>query len=162
MVRRAEGIPTISVLVGPPGATRGVWSEWAKRIGVQTLTTRGPFPLADWFRKTAENVSIPDTAVRSLRGRCEHSPDRLLTEWGTKTQADRERFWDSLTPCPDDDILRALSMATPASVVDVLQLFGDKAVSLTCRLLPTTALSAVQFVVGPGVGLVAGASGIAS
>src|SRR5262245_11749181 len=110
-LRRATGIPTVSILIGPIGAGGRTWRRRADRTGQSiVLANRNVFPCDEWVRAVAERVDLPVAAIHRLAQRAERDPDEFLAAWRTKTPADRERFWTTLAPGADDDLLRAVAI----------------------------------------------------
>src|SRR5262245_52166218 len=110
-IRRATGIPTVSLLVGPIGAGGRTWRRWAAGTGRSVvLADRNLFPFAEWVRSLAEQVDVRAAAVHCLARRAERDPDEFLDEWRAKTPGDCDRFWTILAPEADDDLLRAVAI----------------------------------------------------
>src|SRR5687768_13181230 len=94
--RRARGVPTVSVLVGPTGAGGRAWRRWATAAGRRVVAAHGNrFPQAEWVRSAAERIDLPVAAVRCLARRAGRDPDEFLATWRTKTLADCERLWSA-------------------------------------------------------------------
>jgi hypothetical protein len=109
-VRRATGVPTVSLLVGPAGACVGTWRRWAARAGRNVVVAhRHPFPFAEWIGALAEQVDLSAAALRCLAERAGRDPSELLSAWPRKTQAERDSFCNNLPPQADDDLLRAVA-----------------------------------------------------
>src|SRR5947209_6510554 len=109
-IRRTGGVPTVSLLVGPIGAGSGTWRRWASASGRRgVVASRNLFPTAEWVRPVAEQVDLPAAGVRCLAQRAGRDPNQFLAEWRDKTPADRERFWGTLAPDVDDDLLVAVA-----------------------------------------------------
>jgi hypothetical protein len=109
-IRRTTGVPTVSMLVGPIGAGRGTWRRWADTTGRSVIVAKGNrFPCAVWIRYAAEEIDLAGAAIHFLARRAGRDPDELLAEWRDKTPADCERFWNTLAPKDDDDLLRAIA-----------------------------------------------------
>jgi hypothetical protein len=151
-IRRSTGVPTVSVLVGPLGAGARTWRRWEASTGRCVITAnRTIFPCAEWIRVVAEHVDLPAAAVRCLAHRAERDPTELHAEWKAKTPADRERFWNTLVPNVDDDLLRAVaalqagrgSMNAAASSD-----LGERIVPVITRLAPAAVWPGVLFVAG--------------
>jgi hypothetical protein len=152
--RRAGGVPTVSLLVGPVGAGRRTWRRWPTATGRPVVPARGHlFPHVEWAHAVAEALDLPAAAVRCLALRAGRDPDEFLAAWRTKTPADCDRLWSALAPHADDDVLRALaalavervsSRGTVASFVGAL---GERIVPAFARLAPA-ALPSVLFTCG--------------
>ena len=142
-IRRATGVSTISVLVGPIGAGVGTWRRWAAGTGRTVVVAhRSLFPYAEWARAVAEQFDLASAAVRCLAERAERDPDELLAAWQAKTPADCERFWTTLAPDADDDLLHAFAVlaAGPdprSAVAATLGDLGERVVPLIARLAPS-------------------------
>ena len=101
----------------------------------------------------AEEVDLPAAAVHCLAQRAGRDPDELLAAWRAKTPADCERFWNTLAPNADDDLLRAVAslpldpgsqIAVAASLSDL----GERIVPVIARLAPSARWPSVLFVAG--------------
>ena len=129
--RRTTGVPTVSLLVGPIGAGVGTWRRWATAKGRSVVVANGNlFPSVAWVRSVAEQIDLPRAAVQCLARRAERDPDEFLASWRVKTLADRERFWSTLEPEADDDLLRqiailAVNQSSPSSVSTSLSNLGE-------------------------------------
>jgi hypothetical protein len=165
-IRRAAGVPTVTLLVGPIGADSGTWRRWAFTTGRSVVVaSRNIFPTADWIRLIAGQVDLPVAAVHYLANRARRDPDEFLAAWKEKTAADRERFWSTLAPDLDDDLLGALAnlvvdQGSRSTVAMALNGLGDRIVPLIIRLVPSALWPSVLFVAGSSddfsaVGLVA-------
>lgn len=151
-VRRSDGIATVSLLVGPVGIGGRTWRGWAAATGRKVIVADpNGFPLVRWLRAVAEQVDLLAMAVQCLAGRAGREPEEFAEAWLAKTAADRERFWKTLVPGGEDDLLRA--MATPAAgdvssdrVAEELSNSGERVVSLLVRLAPSCRWPAVLFV----------------
>jgi Protein of unknown function (DUF559) len=153
-IRRSNGIPTVSLLVGSIGAGGRAWRCWATAMKRSVIVgNRNAFPYAEWVRAVAERTDLPNAAIRHLAQRAERDPNEFLVAWRTKTSADRERFWSTLAPNEDDDLLRFVAAlandqnfrnTVAASLIDL----GEQIVSLIVRLAPSTPWPAVLFVTG--------------
>jgi hypothetical protein len=153
-IRRTTGIPTVSLLVGPIGAGGRRWRRWAAGADRSViLANRNGFPLAEWVQAVAERVDLPVAAVHRLAERAGRDPDEFLAAWRAKTPGDCERFWATLAPEADDDLLRAVAIlaidrgspsAASASVCDL----GERIVTAIARLAPAAVWPGVLFVAG--------------
>ena len=152
--RRTTGVPTVSLLVGPIGAGVGTWRRWATAKGRGVVVANGNlFPSVAWVRSVAEQIDLPRAAVQCLARRAERDPDEFLASWRVKTLADRERFWSTLEPEADDDLLRqiailAVNQSSPSTVSTSLSNLGENIVSTIVRLVPSTVWPSVLFVSG--------------
>jgi hypothetical protein len=153
-IRRTAGVPTVSLLVGPIGAGCGTWRRWASATGrTVVVASRNLFPTAEWVRPIAEQVDLPAAAVRCLAQRAGRDPDEFLAAWREKTLTDRERFWGTLAPHVDDDLLGtvanlAVDRGSWNTVAAALLDLGDRIVPLILRLVPSALWPSVLFVVG--------------
>jgi very-short-patch-repair endonuclease len=133
------------------GAAGRAWNRWASATGKSVvLARRYRFPSTEWVRSVAEQVDLPAAAVQCLAQRAGRDPNEFRAAWRTKTPADRERFWSSLVPHADDDLLRAMAAlavdqgpkrAVAASLSDL----GDRIVPLILHLAPSALWPAVLF-----------------
>src|SRR5947209_14942318 len=141
-VRRAAGVPTLSVLVGPVGISARIWRGWAAaRLAGSISATGSHFPLAAWVQSVAEQVDLPGMAVRCLAQRAGPNAHEFLTVWRTKTGGDREPFFDSLTPGTDHELLRAAATIieghpSSAALAASLTALGESVVPLVVGLDP--------------------------
>lgn len=152
--RRTTGVPTVSLLVGPIGAGGGTWRRWATASGRSVVVANGNlFPCVEWVRSVAEQIDLPGAAVQFLAQRAGRDPDEFLASWRVKTLADRERFWSTLAPNVDDDLLRemailAVNQSSPTTVSTSLIRLGENIVSTIVRLVPSPRLPSILFVSG--------------
>jgi len=153
-IRRTTGVPTVSVLVGPIGAGVGTWRRWAAGTGgTVVVANRSMFPYAEWVRSVAERTDLPAAAVHCLAQRAQCDPDELLAAWRDKTPGDCERFWNSLPPNADDDLLRAVAMLavgtrSRSAVAAAISDLGERIVPMIARIAPTANWPSVLFVAG--------------
>jgi hypothetical protein len=95
--RRAGGVPTVSLLVGPTGAGGRSWRHWAATAGRPVVSANRPcFPVADWVRSAADRMDLPGAAVHALALRAGRDPAEFFAAWQAKAPGDRDRFWDTL------------------------------------------------------------------
>ncbi len=150
-VRRATKVPTVSLLVGPIGAGAGNWRRWAARTRRSVVAaSRNQFPFTEWVRATAGEIDLPVAAIHCLAKRADREPDELLAAWQTKTPADRERFWNTITPNHDDDLLRviaslAIGRLSGSALAAKLSDRGERTVALITRLAPSSRSPSVLF-----------------
>jgi very-short-patch-repair endonuclease len=153
-LRRATGIPTVSMLIGPIGASGRTWRRWVDSTGRSVVrANRDVFPCAEWVRAIVERVDVPVAAVHRLARRAERNTEEFLAAWRTKTPADRERFWTTLAPEADDDLLRAVAILAvggglPGAVATSLNDLGERIVPVITRLAPSAMWPGVFFVAG--------------
>jgi very-short-patch-repair endonuclease len=104
--RRASGIPTVTVLVGPAGAARRLWTAANEPAGTPLLDgTADPHAdLRGWI--DANRHGLRRAILHRLARRTGREPDGFLRDWFAKSQADAEAFWNTLEPEPGDDLLR--------------------------------------------------------
>ena len=67
-------------------------------------------PAPSGLASVAELVDLPAAAMQHLARRAGRESNELLAAWRAKTLADCERFWNTLTPNVDDDLLRAVAI----------------------------------------------------
>src|SRR5262245_33835623 len=78
-IRRAAGVPTVSVLVGPIGVGARTWRHWATATGRSVVAANHHlFPFGEWVRCVSEQVDVPAAAVRRLARRAERDPDEFF------------------------------------------------------------------------------------
>ena len=91
------------------GTYEATWRSWAASTGQGVVIAKeSNFPCTEWVRSVAEQVDLPTAAVQYLARRAGREPNELLAAWRAKTLADCERFWNTLTPNVDDDLLWAV------------------------------------------------------
>jgi hypothetical protein len=91
--------------------------------------------------------------VHRLAQRAKRDPNEFLAEWRAKTPADCERFWATLAPTDDDDVLREVAALAPSEnsrtiVGAALSDLGEGIVSTVARLAPAVMWPGVLFVAG--------------
>jgi hypothetical protein len=150
--RRSTGVPTVSLLVGPVGPGSRTWRRWAagRSQGV-VAAARNLFPRAEWVRSIAERVDLSAAALHCAARRAGRDPGELLGAWLTKTTADRQRFWSTLAPEPDDDLLLAVATQAPGPgprSAAALSDLGDRVVPLLARLAPSAVWPSILFAAG--------------
>jgi hypothetical protein len=152
-IRRSSGVPTVSLLVGPTGAAVGTWRRWAAASGRGVVVAdRDHFPSVEWVRSVAERTDLSAAAVLSLARRTDRDPHEFLAEWRDRTPADRERFWSTLAPDMDDDLLRMVSVlshsqASPGTVSSSVSALGESAVPKLVRVVPSVTWPSVLLTV---------------
>jgi hypothetical protein len=153
-IRRTTGVPTVSPLVGPIGAGVRTWQRWAAGAGRNVVVaSRNVLPYAEWVRSIAEHVDLPAAAVHCLAQRAGRDPTELLAAWQAKTPADCERFWTTLVPNADDDLLRAvaamvLENGPRSGIAAAVSDLGERIVPLIARLAPSALWPCVLFIPG--------------
>ena len=105
------------------------------------------------MRSVAEQIDLPRAAVQCLARRAKRNPNEFLASWRVNTLADRERFWSTLEPEADDDLLRqiailAVNQSSPSTVSTSLSNLGENIVSTIVRLVPSTVWPSVLFISG--------------
>src|SRR5689334_18253119 len=91
--RRARGVPTVSVLVGPVGAGGRAWRRWAGQASHVVLTLADPTAApAACMAELAGRIDLSAAAVDAVARRLDRDPVEFRTAWRTKTPADRARF----------------------------------------------------------------------
>ena len=136
------------------GPAVGTWRRWAAGTGrTVVVANRNLFPYAEWVRSVAEQTDLPAAAVHCLAQRAERDPDELLAAWRAKTPADCERFWNTLAPNADDDLLRAVATlavgrGSRSAVAASLSDLGERIVPMIARLAPSANWPSVLFVAG--------------
>jgi hypothetical protein len=123
-VRRAGGVPTVSVIVGPVGAGGAAWRRWAAASGCPNVTAHAPddFP-TNWLGELARRVDLPSAAVGAIADHLGRDRTEFAAAWRGKTAADRARFWDAVFPPRAEPVTRALAdlasddIPSPAVVV---------------------------------------------
>jgi len=151
-VRRAAGVPTVTLLIGPIGAGCRLWRNWAVGAGRRViLANRHQFPHAAWVDAIAEEVDLQAAAIHHLARRAGRDPAELLAAWPSKTRADREWFWSGLAPNTDDDLLRAVAdvsdeRSSARGGMASLRGLEDRWVLMITRLVSPTIWPSVVFV----------------
>jgi len=150
-IRRTTGIPTVSLLVGPMGAAVRTFRRWVAGTGKSVIVAnRDLFPEGPWIRCVAEQIDLPTAAVQCLAQRAARDPEEFLAEWRIKSNAEWERFWNTLAPKEDDDLLRSLAEQAidPNSrnaVAASLCHFGDRVIPWIACLAPSALWPSVLF-----------------
>lgn len=153
-IRRTAAVPTVSLLVGPIGAGGRTWRRWAAATGRSVVVAnRNLFPLAEWVRSVADRVDLPAGAVRCLARRAERDSAEFLAAWLVKTPADRERFFSTVAPNADDELLRtvaalAAGRGSGSAAAAALGDLGEPVVLMIVRLVPSAVWPSVLFVAG--------------
>ena len=166
-VRRAAGVPTVSVLVGPIGAGGRTWRRWAAEKGRSVVVASGRlFPCTEWAHAAAAEVDLPAAAVRCLAQRAGRESGELLAEWRAKTPADRERFWDALAPNADDDLIGAvaslpLDPGSRSAAAELVRGLGERIVPAIAAIAPSPRWPSILFVAGGIDELLSVSSGMA-
>jgi hypothetical protein len=114
---------------------------------------RNLFPYAEWVRSVAKHTDLAAAAVRLVADQAGRNPDELVAAWRAKTPADRERFWNTLAPDKDDDLLRAVAtlaigQRSGGAEAASLSNLGQRIVPMIVRLAPSAGLPSVLFVAG--------------
>jgi hypothetical protein len=158
-LRRASGVPTVSLLVGPIGVGGRLWRRWASAYGRNVVTTETrSFPYEEWIRCVAAQIDLPASAITRLAARADRPVEELQGVWSTITPADRVHFWDTLAPEVDDALLRplaelAVSGGSPEAVVDLLSKRIEQGLPHLVRLAPTATWPAVLLLAESADGL---------
>jgi hypothetical protein len=153
-VRRTKGVPTVSLLIGPVGIGGKTWRRWSAGMRWSVVVANGNrFPHAEWINSIAKQMDLPVAAVRILAQRAERDPDEFLAAWQAKTPADCQRFWNTLAPEEDDDLLHGIAMLavgqrSPVTVAVSLIDLGERVVPVIARLAPSTMRPSILFVAG--------------
>ena len=153
-IRRTTGVPTVSLLVGPIGAGVGTWRRWAAgRDGASLSQTGTCSRMPNGFAPSPnESICRPRRSI-AWPERAERDPNELLAAWRAKTPADCERFWNSLAPNADDDLLQGVASLAVGRAHRVpwrhrLSDLGERIVPVIARLAPSANWPSVLFVAG--------------
>jgi hypothetical protein len=153
-IRRAAGVPTVSLLVGPIGGGIETWRRQAADEGRSVVVAgRNASPFAEWVRSVAEDVDLPAAAVGRVARRLGRDPDELLAAWRTKTPAEWERFWNTLAPDVEEPLLRVLANAavgrgSPEALAASLGGLGEQVLPRIVGLAPSSVWPSLVFVSG--------------
>lgn len=153
--RRKTGIPTVSLLVGPMGASGRAWRRWAATTARSVVLAQGDsFPSAQWIQAVAEQIDIPKAALHRLAFRCERDPDQFAAEWRDKTPADQERFWNTYSRNQEDDLLLDVvrlvaEFDSPGTTISGSNDPNERLVPTIVQLTPSAILPSVLFVFNP-------------
>jgi hypothetical protein len=153
-VRRSNGMPTVSLLVGPIGTGARTWRRWAAAGGRSVVVENDRcFPYAAWTLAAAGQADLPVTAVWRLAQRAERDPTEFLAAWRAMTSADRERFRGTLAPSRDDDLLCVLAdfvigqdSVNRPDLARSLSTFGESGIPAIVRLDAAVAWPSVLFI----------------
>jgi len=105
-VRRDAGIPTVTVLVGPPGTARRTWRRWTENTGTPALECP-PEPLGhlrEWAFQ--HRLELAKAILERLAARTRRDPETMIRDWPHKTLTDMDAFWNALPPEHGDDLFR--------------------------------------------------------
>lgn len=95
--RRRQGIPTVSVLVGPVATGGMVWRRWAVQQQRAVVAVSEPFLIAQqWLRSTAAQQNLPRLILEQLARRLGRDPVAFRADWQHKTPYERRSLWESL------------------------------------------------------------------
>jgi len=84
------------------------WRQWCHQAGRQLVIAQGTeFPVSQWL-KSAGPEDIASCVISTLAQRVGRPTAEFAHEWQTKSTAERERFWTTLCPEPEDSELRAI------------------------------------------------------
>ena len=82
-IGRATGIPTVSLLVGPIGASGGTWRRWAAGTGrTVVVANQKMFPYAECVCSVAESSGLPAAEVHCLAKRADRDPNERFANKG--------------------------------------------------------------------------------
>ncbi len=149
-VRRNCGVSTISVLVGPTAIGRRTWQRWVTSTGRRAVLASPEIsPEAGWVQDVVRNANLAEAAVMSLAGRTGRDATELLNEWRDKSGADRERYFASIPPEADDDLLQWMAIGDRtnewADQLQTARQSDDRTGPLIASLLPERELPAIAF-----------------
>jgi hypothetical protein len=100
-VRRARGVPTVSVLIGPAGAIDRAWREWATTEGrecVPSTANDGSEIVRTIVRKMATSRDLFADACGWLADQINCRSGDIQAKVSGLTQSDLEQFWDAVSP----------------------------------------------------------------
>ncbi len=163
--RRRQGVPTVSVLAGPPGAGGRLWRRWAAgRAGpVVTASSAAPAALGrSWLAALVGTRDLLTDALTALAVRTGRDP----SAWRAMTPHDIATFWQTVPPgdspalgavCERLTRAAALNPGEPPDAVATLlgpdpgaaAVFG--ALAGVVELCPAEALPAPLLTAPPGV-----------
>ena len=110
-IRRTTGVPTVSLLVGPIGAGVADMASLGSRHRTKPLLSQiGTCShMPNGFAPSPNKPICRPRRSSCLAQRADRDPNEFLAAWRAKTPADCERFWNTLAPNVDDDLLRAVA-----------------------------------------------------
>jgi very-short-patch-repair endonuclease len=152
LFRRLSDVPTISVLVDATGRGGRLWQRWSESSNRVCVAASGSrFPLRDWNQAVVSQVDLYRTAVDHMAGRGHREVNAFSAEWEAKTTADRERFWSTIAPNSDDDLLWELlncsrHQRAATELPSLLTSLGERIVATIMRLTPDFCWPGVLFV----------------
>ncbi|HSP81899.1 MAG TPA: DUF559 domain-containing protein [Myxococcaceae bacterium] len=109
--RREQGIPTLTVLVGPPGAAASLWRRWldSHHRPLCTVRTAGETGLLrEWAEALARVRNLEADAADFLGAATGLAPGELPSRLKGKTDHERDVLLQELLPAaPDGDVIVA-------------------------------------------------------
>lgn len=120
--RRGEGVPTVTLLAGPPGLAGRAWREWADESGRAVGVTDTPGRIASVWLASAGPTLHP-AAVRWLAVVRDESHADTAARLANGTRFDFDQLWRSLptdTTTPVAVVARAVLSTTPLAGMDAV------------------------------------------
>jgi very-short-patch-repair endonuclease len=133
--RRREGVPTVTLLAGPPGLAGMAWRQWADELGRAVVVTADPTGIAGVWLAAAAPPLHP-AAVRWLAGVLNETHADTSARLAHGTRFDFDHLWRALpadTTTPVAVVVRAVftdiplaELNTLTAVRGVAELLGDR------------------------------------
>lgn len=147
--RRREGIATVGALVGSIDTGEAVLQSRARATGAALLLVRSSeFPAERWLRTAFERIDCAGIAIDRLASRLDRSARELRLALETKSRPERDMFWMTLPPAPDDDVLRVICEASAGGIDRFAEEASERVIDLLVRLAPDHAWPSVGFAAG--------------
>lgn len=136
--RRVDGIPSISVLIGPTGLSINYWRKWSAQKGYQTAIIRDfdisiKTILQSWLTKISENSNLIDICINYLARLIGQPVEQISSEIQRKTHVEWEWFLNHvfLSGGVSNDIERLCKYIIQKkrhtlSMDDLSLIFGDR------------------------------------
>jgi len=119
--RREQGIPTLTVLAGPPGSAASLWCRWLDSLHRPTCTVLAASELEvarAWMETLARTRSLEVDAADFLGGAAGLAPGEVSSRLRGKTAHEREVLLQELLPlAPDADSTAACRCLIQPQVV---------------------------------------------
>jgi very-short-patch-repair endonuclease len=97
--RRAQRVPTLSLVVGPVDSGRKLVRRWAAEsnlLVIESQSKTSPGLVADWFRKLADSRNLIVAACTWLSARTEHTASELSHGLSVRSSSERTLFFEQL------------------------------------------------------------------
>jgi hypothetical protein len=150
--RREQGIPTLTVLAGPPGIAASLWRRWLDSLHRPTCTVHASSELEvarAWMDALARLRNLEADAADFLGAAAGLAPGELPSRLEGKTTHEREILLQELFPsAPEGDSTAACRCLIQSQVTHKSGVSLD-AVLEACEHQPLRAIAALQALVPP-------------